>query len=212
VDEFYRHARGKDGRQPYCKTCTKEYVREWEKVNSERLAVSREAKLAIVVDPNTTKTCRNCHLAKPLLAFHRHRGTVDGRATYCKDCALAYDRTVRKKSKLRAHKEWLKIPENRENVRKYLRVYHRKYHLAGYGLTPQMYENMFDAQDGRCALCQTHAVDCMRGILVIDHDHETGKVRALLCGKCNSGLGMFADNPALMRLAAEYVAQHKGGG
>jgi hypothetical protein len=61
---------------------------------------------------------------------------------------------------------------------------------------------MFEAQSGLCAICRTAPA------LHVDHDHATGKVRALLCFNCNGGLGQFKDDPAVLREAAEYVRFH----
>lgn len=59
-----------------------------------------------------------------------------------------------------------------------------------------------------CAICgQT---DVNGRSLVRDHCHRTGVQRALLCGRCNVGLGMFQDNPARLRYAAQYVEHHRG--
>lgn len=44
----------------------------------------------------------------------------------------------------------------------------------------------------------------------VDHDHTSGKVRGLLCGRCNAGVGYFRDDPALMEQAAIYIKQHRG--
>ena len=62
---------------------------------------------------------------------------------------------------------------------------------------------MFDAQGGLCAICQTAPA------VHVDHDHETGAVRALLCFNCNGGLGQFRDDPALLQAAADYVERHR---
>ena len=58
-------------------------------------------------------------------------------------------------------------------------------------------------QDGLCALC-----DLPMKNTYIDHDHNTGKLRALLCSNCNTGLGKLRDDPQLMRKAADYVERH----
>lgn len=54
-----------------------------------------------------------------------------------------------------------------------------------------------------CALCGTGE------FLVVDHDHATGKRREALCAGCNSGLGFFQDDPALLRAAADYIERHR---
>jgi hypothetical protein len=63
-----------------------------------------------------------------------------------------------------------------------------------------------------CAICGAHPDDedyrLQRG-LHIDHDHETGAVRAALCADCNNGLGRFFDDPARLRVAADYLEQHR---
>jgi Recombination endonuclease VII len=62
---------------------------------------------------------------------------------------------------------------------------------------------MVIAQEGRCAICETPAE------LVVDHCHESSRVRALLCGTCNIGLGQFKDEPARMRAAADYIETYQ---
>jgi hypothetical protein len=62
---------------------------------------------------------------------------------------------------------------------------------------------MLAEQDGLCAVCQTAAA------VHVDHDHETGAVRSLLCFNCNGGLGQFRDDPVVLRAAADYVEEHR---
>lgn len=74
-----------------------------------------------------------------------------------------------------------------------------------YGLTREAYLNMIDAQEGLCAICKRQPEHDLR----VDHDHETGNVRALLCSNCNSGLGLFEENPGFLQAAIEYVQAHQ---
>jgi hypothetical protein len=86
-----------------------------------------------------------------------------------------------------------------------------KHNLGKFGLTPLQYEQMLQRQNGMCAICQTPPAGQGHGSqssLHIDHDHKTNRNRALLCGNCNRGLGMFQDNPNLLLLAAEYLKKH----
>lgn len=83
--------------------------------------------------------------------------------------------------------------------------------LRKYGLTIEEHEQMLAAQDGKCAICgNPPKPDGVRAAsrLHVDHDHTTGKVRALLCNHCNRGLGAFGDNPELLTLAATYLREH----
>ncbi len=70
-----------------------------------------------------------------------------------------------------------------------------------YGLTVEQYEEMLCAQDGRCAVCRKP--DRVR--LSVDHDHNNGKVRGLLCRKCNTALGLLGDDLPLVEALLNYV-------
>lgn len=81
-----------------------------------------------------------------------------------------------------------------------------------YGLTPEDFAAMLAAQNGVCALCgeaPNPAGVRAASRLHVDHDHETGRVRALLCNHCNRGIGAFRDDPDLMQRASLYVWKHR---
>lgn len=80
-----------------------------------------------------------------------------------------------------------------------------------YGLGPGEYHARLEAQDHRCPICGKHADDVQRPRnhvvpLVVDHCHETGVVRGLLCWQCNSGLGHFRDDVQALKAAMEYLS------
>lgn len=82
-----------------------------------------------------------------------------------------------------------------------------------YGITIDDYEKMEAEQGHVCAICgkTERAVDRHSQLprrLAVDHDHTTGKIRGLLCGDCNKGLGHFYDNPDLLELAIGYLRKH----
>lgn len=78
----------------------------------------------------------------------------------------------------------------------------RAQQVRRYGLTVDDYWKMFDEQGGRCAICQEARG---RRELAIDHCHTTGRVRGLLCNRCNPGLGNFRDDVARLRAAIAYL-------
>lgn len=68
---------------------------------------------------------------------------------------------------------------------------------------------MFDAQDGRCAICgdkETYGEGTRK--LPVDHNHTTGKVRGLLCSACNLSIGKMKEDPVLFRKAALYLERY----
>lgn len=80
--------------------------------------------------------------------------------------------------------------------------------LRRFGITQAQWDTMFTSQGNRCAICKSSTTNVKRGWQV-DHCHETGKVRGILCNVCNVGLGHFKDDPAALRAAAEYIEAHK---
>lgn len=73
-----------------------------------------------------------------------------------------------------------------------------------FGITPEQYEQMHEAQNGLCAICgRPESVLDRR--LAVDHSHVTGEIRGLLCHSCNTGVGKLQDNPELLRKAADYL-------
>ena len=74
-----------------------------------------------------------------------------------------------------------------------------------YGITVKDYSNMYEKQNGKCAIC-----DNSHDKLDVDHCHETGVVRGLLCGVCNRALGMFGDNIKGLMKAIKYLRKEYG--
>lgn len=77
-----------------------------------------------------------------------------------------------------------------------------------FSLTPEDYSALLQKQDGVCYICKKPETKITKGVLcrlAVDHNHKTGRVRGLLCDKCNRGLGYFKDSPTLLRVAADYL-------
>jgi hypothetical protein len=79
-----------------------------------------------------------------------------------------------------------------------------KYLKNKYDLSLKEYEELFNIQCGVCIICHKPPTE-QKPFLVVDHDHETGKVRGLLCNNCNVALGLFGDVVENLRSAARYL-------
>lgn len=121
----------------------------------------------------------------------------------------ALDRNTR--SRIR-HPEKHKAAVRRwyNNNKDYAKDRQRKYWLANnYGLTEQDYQDMLTKQNGCCAICGVTEPTGKWKVFAVDHCHETGNVRELLCNECNRGMGLLRDSPDLLRKAAAYLEKHK---
>lgn len=133
------------------------------------------------------KTCNKCHEEKPLTEFRNHPNTKDGKAGDCTPCRNLY------------RKAWRQANEDKQKAQN-----HRD-RLKKYGLTSEDYERLLEEQGGRCPICHVTEGTDGYGEWSIDHDHDTGFVRGLLCGHCNRALGLFRDDPESLRRAASYL-------
>lgn len=76
-----------------------------------------------------------------------------------------------------------------------------------YRITLEQYNEMYMAQGGRCLICTRLPEECGTKYLHVDHDHDCGTIRGLLCKACNCVLGLARDNPDWLRAAAKYLAR-----
>ena len=144
-----------------------------------------------------TKTCSRCKADKSFTEFFRDASSPDGYGGYCKPC-----RGPRK------------LPPKGPQIPSHLRKEYQKWYTirVKYGITRLQYEALFEDQEGRCRLCKVLGSEVKRpGTsdptfgLCVDHDHNTGLVRGLLCNNCNRAIGLLQDNPELLDKASEYV-------
>lgn len=88
--------------------------------------------------------------------------------------------------------------------------------LARFGLTPDQFNEMLETQNGVCDICERpeRVIDAHNGrvkSLAVDHDHESGVVRGLLCQNCNKGIGNLGDSADILIAAAMYLVAAQGG-
>ena len=112
-----------------------------------------------------------------------------------------------------------RTPEGRSAYQLEYRSAHRERFVAEqrkrkYGITVQEYADLFHAQDGVCAICGSPETATRAGkvkTLAVDHDHETGAVRGLLCSDCNTGIGKLKEDRVVILSAVRYLDSHQKG-
>lgn len=131
--------------------------------------------------------CTRCSTEKPLTDFAPRPKNKRGCTVWCRNC-----------QGLRKTAGMLTRPTRATLQKEYVMRRCRPYNLAVY-----QYHAKMKKQNGACMICKK----IPEHVLQIDHDHHdnNGRVRGLLCAPCNQGLGMFRDDPALLRAAAEYL-------
>ena len=144
---------------------------------------------------NGMRECTQCKITKPVIAFRPHSQKPHTQLSICREC----EKIVRRRQ------YW----ENPERYRRNSRIWKLK---AYYGMSWEQFCAFVESHGDKCAICDTtlHALKNTKKY-AIDHDHRTGRVRALLCHQCNPGLGSFRDSPELLERAAAYLRKHRGG-
>ena len=148
------------------------------------------------------KECTKCGQSKELTEFSKNVRAADGLQYDCKPCSNAYGKAYRE-NPTEDRTEYLKAynKDNRDTIR-------NRQLIKKYGLTLAAYNIMHKVQGGCCALCGVEEKHVPYKRLCVDHCHFSGNIRALLCTHCNVGMGMFKDNPTLMRAAADFAEAH----
>jgi hypothetical protein len=92
-----------------------------------------------------------------------------------------------------------------QNPERHARSVRQRALRTKFGIDIAAYDRLMELQRGVCAVCEQTCSTGKR--LAVDHDHVTGKVRGLLCRRCNAALGMFGDVPEMVEKAALYLRQ-----
>lgn len=128
----------------------------------------------------THKVCSACNESRPIEHFGLCTGYKDGRRGQCTTCRAAANRKYqRAPSQPRKAK-----PEQTRRSKLRLR----------YGLTESAFAEMLAAQGGGCAICGSHQAGGRYGVFHVDHCHDSGRVRGILCHLCNTTLGSLGDS------------------
>ncbi len=100
-------------------------------------------------------------------------------------------------------------------VKRWRQAYNRQYQMQRYGISEERFLELVVEQKGLCAMCERKLATSNEGsgkqrrtLIWVDHDHETKKVRALVCPRCNTLLGLAKDDRKLLRVAIDYLSRH----
>jgi hypothetical protein len=135
-----------------------------------------------------SKKCIRCGEIKQSSEFFSKEDTRDHLSSYCKKCHLSY---------------------KRENYNaKVIKGYHLK---RVYKITLKDYQDLFLVQGGVCAICHNpetnvYAKNGLIRDLAVDHEHETGRVRGLLCRRCNQAMGLLNEDRNLLQHMTDYLS------
>jgi hypothetical protein len=140
----------------------------------------------IYIGPDQRIICTTCREVKPVTAFAMRTDTKVPRVRSCCRQCLTTRATAKNRE---AHTD--------------AQMYWWARSIAKYGMTPESWAEMFAAQGFRCAICDVDANGAKR--FHVDHCHETGLVRGILCTKCNVGIGGLKDDPRIVLRAYQYL-------
>lgn len=192
--EFSPNNQKKDRLHPYCKPC-----------QSAKQSARIKARLAaggVERQETGSRRCPKCETIKPVEAFGANRANPNGLQFYCRTCAVATVTASRHKdptSHRESSKRWKQ--ENPEQA-------HDMHLRRTYGVEYGTYQTKLSEQDGVCAICKTENPGGNSKNFHMDHCHDTGKVRGLLCTSCNNGIGRFRHDPELVKRAVDYLVAH----
>ena len=135
-----------------------------------------------------TKYCKKCSRFLSVDEFYAHPATYDGLFGHCKDC---------ERSRARIHQRKRRDADPLFAIKASLR--------SRFGMTLEDYDRLLEDQGGVCAICESGDNRSKGERFHIDHDHETGEVRGLLCGPCNTGIGGLNDDLDRLLDAVAYL-------
>ena len=173
----------------------------------------------------TEKKCSRCKQVKQAASFPIARKTITGLGAYCRSCAKirlkewqdkntdrvrALDKKYRdsKKDNPEYKKRQKLARDSFRDTPKGILLDFRSWLRSEYKIGLTEYELLHFDQQGMCAICGDRPIG--QRPLAVDHCHKTGKVRGLLCHRCNHGLGHFKDSLSLLSSAKNYLLSFPG--
>ena len=143
------------------------------------------------------KVCSRCKLNKPKTEFYRDKRRKDGRYPLCKKCRAIDIKKYRSKPVIRE-----KINESRRKLR--IRLPGRHWKECGINMTPEEYNEKYVKQGGCCIICGIHQSKLTKR-LCVDHNHDDGQCRSLVCVPCNTLIGVVEGKSDMLRKIKKYL-------
>jgi len=140
--------------------------------------------------------CRKCKKEKTTKDFYP--AELLKKSKCCRSCLYTEVRACRAKNPERYKKNREAYQRNNAFRAKLLRM----------NLSDSFYAETLEKQNGKCAICKAEKYDRLGRRFAIDHCHDTGKIRGLLCSQCNVALGMFKDSEEVLENAIKYLRQY----
>lgn len=195
ITNFYKAVGNTAGLQSWCKAC--DHARRAASYEKKMGGLTRvSTRLSTELRKQGLKRCPRCKQIKPVAAFYESGDSNQGTAAQCIVCSDII-RRARPKG------------EGKTRYKKNVRGIRNNILIRDFGITLEQYERMAALQNNLCAICG----DPEKGKgLAVDHNHQTGKVRELLCGRCNPAIGFLRDDPVLARKLASYLDKHEHSG
>lgn len=160
-----------------------------------------------------TKVCSKCGIEKPLNEFGKEKRLKHGLRCWCKSCCSEYNKVYNQINEKRVKaqkKEYLARPEIKAMYAEYRERNKNKkaeYDLMRtYNITIEQKQQMITDQNGLCGICRAKFKN--QKDACVDHDHETGKIRGMLCKTCNKLLGII-EKQGFLELSMNYLNNHK---
>lgn len=160
------------------------------------------------------KTCSKCLCPQEDAQFYKQISNRDGLKSKCKTCASLSDKAryknmspdQRAAEKLRGFSRRARDKIIPEAITKRSLASRKHLLKSSYGLTLETWSQMLAEQGGVCAICKSSPPP--KRNFVVDHNHITGKLRGLLCVKCNCALGLLKESPIIAASLIQYINKH----
>ena len=222
ISDFSAHKRSAGGRRNQCKECSAAQARKWRSLNPEKVKENNSrnqkkmrAKIGYkrqIKQNEDGRLCGYCKTRKPINKFGACATAPNALDWTCLECkrvqikAYADREPERARTRAReyARTQRIRHPERTSETQRRVNL------KSKYGLSVDEFSKMVEKQGFKCAICFGVFETGQRKMLrpCVDHDHATGVVRQILCGKCNRGIGLLLDSEEIIESALSYIRRH----